>query len=109
MSRPQFESFKGKALKRTKVRNAYEKLAPAYELRRKLLAIRQSAGLTQEQVAERMHTSKSNISRLENVNSDISPRLSTISSYAAAVGYDLKIDFVRRGERGRKKSPNENG
>lgn len=109
MSRPQFKLFKEKALRRTKVRNEYEELSPAYELRRKLLAIRQNSGLTQEQIAERMHTSKSNISRLENVNSEISPRLSTLSAYAAAAGYDMKIDFVRRDERERKKISRENG
>ncbi len=59
-----------------------------------LPCVRQKAGYTQEQVAEKLHTSKSNISRLESVNSNISPRLSTITDYAEAMGYKLKIDFV---------------
>ena len=94
MSRPTLESFKKKALKKPEVRESYEELAPAYELRRKLVALRQDAGLTQEQIAEKLRTKKSNISRLESVNSKISPKLSTIADYAEAVGYDLKIDFV---------------
>jgi len=56
--------------------------------------LRQQAGLTQEQIAVVLHTQKSNISRLENVNSKISPKLSTIEEYAQAVGYNIEINFV---------------
>ena len=94
MARPGFDGFKKKALDRSDVAKEYERLSPAYELRRKLVELRQSAGLTQEEAAERLNTRKSNISRLESVNSTISPKLSTISDYAAAMGYSVKIDFV---------------
>ena len=94
MARPTFKSFKTEALKKKGVKEAYAELAPAYEVRKKLIALRHKAGYTQEQIAEKLHTSKSNISRLESVNSDISPRLSTITDYAEAMGYRLKIDFV---------------
>jgi transcriptional regulator with XRE-family HTH domain len=98
MSRPSLESFKKKALKNLEVRENYEGLSPAYELRRKLIALRQDAGLTQEQIAEKLSTKKSNISRLESVNSTISPKLSTIADYAEAVGYEIKIYFVPKRE-----------
>ncbi|MEA1911405.1 MAG: helix-turn-helix transcriptional regulator, partial [Spirochaetota bacterium] len=52
------------------------------------------AGLTQEELAKKLHTQKSNISRLENANSKISPRLSTIEEYAKAMGYNLEINFI---------------
>lgn len=94
MARTNLKSFKEEALKRPDVRKAYDELEPAYALRRQLVALRHSAGLTQEQIAERLNTNKSNISRLESVNSSISPKLSTIADYAEAVGYDVKIDFV---------------
>ena len=94
MARPTLKSFKTKALKNPEVRENYEEMAPAYDLRRKLVALRQDAGLTQEQIAELLCTRKSNISRLESVNSKISPKLSTITEYAKAVGYEIKIDFV---------------
>jgi len=94
MARPTFKSFKSEALKKKGVKAAYDELAPAYEVRKKLIALRQEAGLTQEQLAEKLHTSKSNISRLESVESDISPKLSTITDYAEAIGYKLKIDFI---------------
>lgn len=109
MTRPDFESFKKKALDRSDVASEYERLSPAYELRRKLVALRQSAGLTQEEAAELLNTKKSNISRLESVNSQISPKLSTISDYAEAMGYRLKIDFVLRTSREHNKSLQRTG
>ena len=94
MPRPNLKSFKKKALKKPAVKKQYDELAPAYQLRKKLIAIRQNAGLTQEEIAEKLHTSKSNISRLESVNSAISPKLSTITDYAKAVGYQVNIEFI---------------
>ncbi len=96
MIRPRFKSFKQKALKQPGVAEAYDELIPAYTVRRQLVALRQSAGLTQEQMAQKLNTNKSNISRLESVNSDISPKLSTIVDYADAMGYDVRLDFVPR-------------
>tara|TARA_R110002072_G_scaffold20841_8_gene75251 strand:+ start:627 stop:929 length:303 start_codon:yes stop_codon:yes gene_type:complete len=100
MARPTLKSFKKKALDKPGVKAAYDELEPAYILRKKLIEIRQKAGLTQEELAARLKTSKSNISRLESVNSNISPKLSTITDYAKATGYKLRIDFVK--ERGAK-------
>ena len=93
MTRPTLAGFKKKALKNLEVRAEYEALSPAYALRRKLIALRKAAGLTQEELAKRLHPSKSNISRLENVNSPISPTLTTIEAYAEAVGYRVEINF----------------
>ena len=45
-------------------------------------------------MADALKTQKSNISRLENLNSKISPTLSTIERYASALGYRLEINFV---------------
>jgi DNA-binding XRE family transcriptional regulator len=97
MSRPTFEELKKEALLVPAVKAEYERLAPAYLLRKKLIGIRIAAGFTQEQMAKALKTQKSNISRLENVDSKVSPTLSTIERYAHAVGYRLEIDFVREG------------
>ena len=94
MDRLDFSDFKKEALNDEEVREEYVKLKPIYELRKQLIALRKEAGLTQEDLAEKLHTKKSNISRLENANSKISPRLSTIEEYAHAMGYDVKIDFI---------------
>jgi len=50
---------------------------------------REAAGLTQDEVAQRLQTKKSAISRIENHADDV--RLSTIRRYAKAVGADLQI------------------
>lgn len=92
--RPTLKEFKKKALANPAVAKEYHDLAPAYALRKQLIKIRKDAGFTQEQLAEILHTKKSNISRLENVNSKISPKISTIEQYAKAVGYKIEINFV---------------
>jgi len=50
---------------------------------------REAAGLTQEEVARRLQTKKSAISRIENHADDV--RLSTLRRYADAVGANLQI------------------
>lgn len=96
MARPTFEQFRKKALKKRGVKAEYDALAPAFEMKRRMIALRQAAGLTQEQMAEKLGTRKSNISRLESVNSDVSPRLSTLEDYARVLGYQLKVEFEPR-------------
>jgi DNA-binding XRE family transcriptional regulator len=54
---------------------------------------REAAGLTQDQVAQRLHTTKSAVSRVENHAEDV--RLSTLRKYAEAVGARLQIQLVR--------------
>ncbi|MDC7127312.1 MAG: helix-turn-helix transcriptional regulator [Spirochaetales bacterium] len=96
MERIDFSEFKHKVLENEEIREEYEALKPVYELRRKLIELRQKSGLTQAEVAEKLHTQKSNISRLENINTKNSPRISTIQEYANAMGYDVQIEFIPR-------------
>ena len=53
---------------------------------------RLDAGLTQEQVANKLHTKKSAISRIENHAEDI--RLSTLENFAQAVGKNLRLEVA---------------
>jgi DNA-binding XRE family transcriptional regulator len=50
---------------------------------------RESAGLTQEEVARRLNTQKSAISRIENHADDV--RLATLMCYASLVGLQLRV------------------
>ena len=52
---------------------------------------REDAGLTQEQLAERIQTKKTAISRLENHADDI--KLSTLQKVARALGKDLQVSL----------------
>lgn len=94
MPGPDFKTFKKAALKKPGVKQQYDALGPFHEIRSKLIALRQQSGLTQEQLAAKLHTQKSNISRLESPNSRISPKLSTPMDYAAAMGCTMVVDFV---------------
>ena len=91
--RPTFESFKEKALNDPEVRAAYDEAAPAFAMKRDMIAMRTAAGKTQEEMAVLLGNKKSNISRLESVNNDISPRLATVEEYARALGYRMKVEF----------------
>ena len=53
---------------------------------------REKAGLTQEELARRLKTKKSAISRIENHAEDI--RLSTLERTAEALGKRLQVDIV---------------
>jgi DNA-binding XRE family transcriptional regulator len=92
-----FEQLRKKALKKPGVRAEYEALGPAFEMKRRMIAMRHEAGLTQEQMAELLATKKSNISRLESLHSEVSPRLATVEAYARALGYRLKGRFRAAG------------
>jgi len=50
---------------------------------------REKAGLTQEELARRMNTKKSAISRIENHAEDI--KLSTLEKFAQAIGKTLRL------------------
>ena len=93
--RPTFEDFKAKALEKDEVKKEYDRLEVEFDLKLKLIKMRKAANLTQEEMANRMNTSKSNISRLESLNSKISPTISTLSAYANAAEYRLDINFVQ--------------
>lgn len=86
-------AFLAKALKRKGFSEAYDDLTDEYLLVRELLAARANAGLTQEEVAASMGTTKSAVSRLEGVGAH-SPSVSTLKKYANAVGCDVEIRLV---------------
>ncbi|OTA19789.1 transcriptional regulator [Xenorhabdus beddingii] len=84
-------ALKTKALQNPEVKQAYDELEPEFELISTLLSMRKEAGLTQQQVAERMGTKESNISRLEKGKSN--PTLSTLLGYAKACGFQLNFSY----------------
>jgi len=53
---------------------------------------RLKAGLTQDEIASRIKTKKSNVSRIENHAEDI--KLSTLEKFAAAVGKRVEVKIV---------------
>ena len=91
--RPTLKKMRAKALKKPEVKAAYDALSSSFEMKRQMITMRKKAGVTQEQIADLLGTKKSNISRLENISSDISPRLATVEDYARVLGYAVKVEF----------------
>jgi HTH-type transcriptional regulator/antitoxin HipB len=69
----------------------FERGYDAFRLGGMLQMAREDAGMTQQQVAERLGTHKSAISRIENHAGDL--RLSTLQRYAEAVGRRLILEL----------------
>ncbi|WP_224040201.1 helix-turn-helix domain-containing protein [Paraburkholderia unamae] len=78
------------------VKAAYEALDEEFSALDALLTARKEAGLTQAQVAQRMGTTTSAVSRLEAslASEKHSPSFSTLRKYAAACGKSLRISLV---------------
>lgn len=72
-------------------RQAYNELAPEFELARTIISARLAAGLTQKELAERMQTTQSVIARLE--GGRVWPSTRTLERFAKATGTRLKISF----------------
>ena len=89
--RPTFADFKKKALQNEEVSKEYDALKPLFAIKKKLIAARLSKGITQDEIAKKIGTSKSNISRLESLNNSYMPNLATLIKYAEALGMRLDI------------------
>jgi ribosome-binding protein aMBF1 (putative translation factor) len=70
---------------------AYNALEGEFSLAAALIQARAHAGLTQEQLAERMHTTQAVIARLE--SGRVKPSTRTLERLAAATGMRLRISF----------------
>jgi len=91
MERPTFKDFKKEALLDAEVKAEYDALAPLYDIKKQLINARLSTGLTQDEIAHKIGTSKSSISRLESLNNTFMPNLGTLIKYAEALGLKLNM------------------
>ncbi len=89
-------AFKQKMLSKPAVKKAYDALEDEYTALHTLLNARSAAGLTQADVAERMGTTVSAISRLESSlrSEKHSPSFATLRKYAHACGKKLVVQMV---------------
>lgn len=70
----------------------YEALDAEYDFARQVIRARISAGLTQKELAERIGTQQSNVSRIENGNAN--PSIDTLKRIAEATGTKLQVALV---------------
>ena len=87
-----YKDVKDRLLSEPKVREAYDELAGSYTLASKVIRARLEAGLTQKELAEKIGTHQSNISRLE--SGKCTPTFQLLAKVAEATGRELKIDLL---------------
>ena len=74
-------------------RKAFEDARAMRRLIEQVVALRKEVGLTQKELAERIGTTQSAISRLENYRDEV-PSLDLIRRIAEACGKHLRIEFT---------------
>ncbi len=84
-----FEEVKADLLKNEEFRAEYEKLRPRYEAVGQIIRARKEQNMTQEELARRIGTQRSNISRLESGN--YNPSLDMLIKIAKALEKNLNI------------------
>jgi transcriptional regulator with XRE-family HTH domain len=104
MSRITHKQVKNELLDNQEVAESYEAMAEQFELLREMIQARQMRGLTQEEVAELMETTKSAVSRLESARAKHSPSIATLQKYAHALGYKLSIHFEPENQNSKKEA-----
>lgn len=87
-----FDSFKKQLLADAEFTEEYERLRPRYEVISQIIEARKEKNMTQEELAKRIGTQKSNISRLESGN--YNPSLDFLIKVAWGLGKELKIQML---------------
>ena len=85
------ENLRERLFQDEEFKKEYEKLGPRYELVSLIIKTRLEQNLTQEELARRIGTKKSNISRLE--SGKYNPSLDFIIKVAEAFVKKVKLDF----------------
>lgn len=86
-----WEDYRKELLKRPGFKEALEETRLEYEIARALIKARIERGLTQAEIAKRMHTKQSVISRVENARTI--PSLSFLKRLARVLDASLQVQF----------------
>ncbi len=86
-----FSEIREQLMKDEEFRAEYEKLKPRYDLLSQIIEARAAQNMTQEELALRVGTQKSNISRLE--SGTYNPSLDFITKVAKSLGKEIHIEI----------------
>ena len=86
-----FQQLQNQLLKNKQTKRAYGQLQPEYELVKKIISKRLEKGLTQQQLANKIGTKQSAISRLESGN--YNPSLVFLQKIATGLDSKLQISL----------------
>jgi len=86
-----FEEVHNRLIKDEEFRSEYEKLKPRYELIAQIIDARNKLNITQDELAQRVGTQKSNISRFE--SGSYNPSLDFITKIARSLNKEIHISL----------------
>ena len=86
------KDVKAQLLQDPEVSAEYEKQQPEFDIARELIAARVRVGMTQAELAQRMHTTQSTIARLE--SGRMMPSMRTFARYAQATNSHTVVRLV---------------
>ncbi len=86
-----YRDLKKRLLKNKGIKKEYDRLKPEYELLDKIISLRLRQKMTQKQLAERLDTKQSAVSRLE--KGMINPTVDFLNKLASAFGKKLVVEF----------------
>lgn len=86
-----WSKVKERALRNPEVRAAYEELEPEYEITRQLIRARLERGMSQKELAVKIGTRQSAISRIEGGGQNIS--VGMVNKVARALGTKVHVTF----------------
>ncbi len=85
------DQLKKKLLKNPEFKKIHDQTRIEYEIAKAVIKARIEKGLTQKQLADRLHTRQSVISRVERANT--TPSISFLKRLATALGITLQVQF----------------
>lgn len=86
-----WKALKGELLKNPKFRKEYEESELEYQIARAVIKARIEKGYTQKELADRLHTKQSVISRLESAKT--TPSISFLKRLAQVLNASLQVQF----------------
>jgi ribosome-binding protein aMBF1 (putative translation factor) len=89
-----WDELERELLKKPGVQAAMKETAIEYEIARAVLEARVGKGLSQKELAAKLHTKQSVISRVENAKTK--PSLDFLERLAGVLGYSLQVNFKAR-------------
>lgn len=93
-----FRSYLNEQLKDEEFKAEYEKLEPEFSIIQAMINARKTNNMTQKELSERTGIAQSDISKLENGNSN--PTISMLQRLADGMGMTVKLQFVPKQTRG---------
>ena len=85
------EDVKAKLLQNPELKKEFDDLKVIYDIKKEIIRLRLSQGLSQKDLAQKVGTRQSAISRLE--NGEYNPSVEFLSKVAHALGKNISISF----------------